>query len=136
MGAEKYGIEVFKKAVEALADVLNVTSSVMNHGGIWQLFGLKDVLTFLSGLDVAQLKAEALDLSDEERKALEDLFKAKLNLVNKEVQEKMGSGLALLEDVVVDVQRVIVKCKDLYTFVLGLYADGQSFYSRLKALVG
>lgn len=124
---EKYGIEVMRKGVLAVAQVLSVVYDVfILKAGIWKLFGLQSVIQSLVSMDFAKLKQELSDLSEAERESVQADFKAALPAA---LQSKIGAGVDLLE-------QAIDVLEDAIAFAKKSYADVMSVVAKAKSLVG
>ena len=123
------GIDNLKSSSVAVAKCLNVASKVLNKQGLWHLLELQEPISVLSKVDLASLKAEILDLQDSERKEVEDAFKGALDLVNKDVQVKIGAAFGLVEEAVAFVESAV-------TDLSALYVNGKDLYLKARAFLG
>lgn len=92
------GIDQIKTVLMAVCEIVNVMDKILHKKGLLVLFQLSDEFMLLSGLDVDALKLEIADLDLAERAALRDAIKAKLVLINPDIEKKIESGVDLLDE--------------------------------------
>lgn len=109
--------------IDAVGEGINVLYKVTHGSGIFAAFALADELSALSHVTGEALKAELSSLSPEDRKVLEDRFKAKLVLDDKALELKVEEGSDLL-NTAVDVVFEAVKVAN----------EAQALLARGKAL--
>lgn len=86
------------KLAKVAADVLNAVSKLVHGGGILGLIGLYSDASIIGSEKWDLAKAQISSLSDEDRRAVEDVFSNSLDLVDKVVQAKIQNSLNLLDD--------------------------------------
>jgi hypothetical protein len=123
--AGTYGVDEMKKVVGAVAEVLNVLSRFFHKGGVFTLFGLLEPIGRLKTVRFDVLKQELAELDAADRKAVEDEFKARLDLVDKAVQAKILAAVGYLDEAV-----------QLVGEALGLVNSGIALVAKVKALLG
>lgn len=126
---EKHGVETLKKVAEAVADVLNVGSKVLNKQGLWHLISLKDSVEFFTKVDLRVVLVELKDGNEADRESVESAFKAKLDLVNKDVQAKFGTFVDTLEE-------VADLAEDAYSTGVALYERTMKLVTKVRSLLG
>lgn len=118
------GYEGLKKIVLLCAEGVNAGEKIASGGGVFSALTLIDEVQALGSLEKGQLLVEAKDLIKEERLALIAIFKAKLSLDNKALENKIESGADLLDDVL-----------DLGFEFLAAVNHGKSAIEKVKALI-
>lgn len=111
------GIDNLKKVVLAGAELLNVLSKIAHKQGVFVALQLVDELSALSGLDMALVKQELVDLSPAEREELLAALKEKLVLLNKDAEVKIEASAELLNEaasVMLDAVALVKRAKTIF----------------------
>jgi hypothetical protein len=125
--SEKYGVEVFKSALLAIAQVVSVVHEVfIEKKGLWKLFGLQGVVQTLLSLDFGKLKLEVGDLSEVERESVQADFKAALPAA---LQAKVGGTVDLIE-------QAIDLGEDAFSYGKHVYAGALALVAKAKLIFG
>lgn len=122
------GIEQLKKLVETIAEGINVGFKLFNKAGIFAIFELSDDLSALASLSKDELVAQFKDLTVEERKELNALFKSKLVLSDKTLEAKIEESADCLEQAVALVHDGVVTGT-------AFYKSGKELYEKAKAIL-
>lgn len=120
---EVYGIEHLKTIMVGIAEIMNIASRVMHGSGIFALFGIMAPINKIRGTDMSLVLKELKDASPAERAELDKAFLGAMDLVNKEVQAKIGTMAGYLEEcvtVVGDALSVVNRSQDLWARIKGL----------------
>ena len=120
---EEYSVDQIGLLVDFGAELVNVGDKIIHKKGIFALFNLSDEASALAGLDVELLKKQAADVSPEERAQLNDRFKNKLVLINKELEAKIEAGADLVDDAI-----------DLGIRGIKLFNEGIALVEQVKEL--
>lgn len=110
---ELVGIENLKKLVLLGAEGVNVGHKVVKGGGLLSLADLIDEISAVKGISKDAVVAEVRDLSSSERKELNLMFKQKLVLDDKRLENKIESGVDIVEQAIDLAYEVIDGGKDL-----------------------
>lgn len=93
------GIEELKKVLIAVAEVGNVLEKVVTKGNVIAVFNLADEFALLATLNVAQLKAEVLDLDEVEKRQLLAVFEQKFDLEADKVELFVEGVVEIASDI-------------------------------------
>jgi hypothetical protein len=122
---ELYGVEHIKVIVVSVAEIMNIASRVMNGSGLFALFGIMSPINKIRGSDMSLVLKELKDASATERTEIDKAFVGALELANKEVQAKIGTGAGYLEE-----------CITAVTDGLSVISRSQDLMARIKILLG
>lgn len=114
--AGQYSVSELKKIVLVGAEALNVVSKIVHKQGVFVAFQLMDELSALSGLDGELLKKQVSELDAADRAELKQALKDKLVLQNPAMEQKIESGLDIVDEsveVVVSALKLVEKAKSL-----------------------
>lgn len=116
--------ENVKKVLQLAAEGVNVAYAIMHGGGIIQALALTDEVSAMKGLDVKALLEEIKTASEEERKEHLEMFKAKLSIADKKLEEKIESGMEAFQEVI-----------ELGLEGVGIYEKGVALVEKVKVIV-
>lgn len=122
--AGKYGVEEAKKVAQALANLVNIGTSLL-HKNYLSLFGLLGPFNVISSLNLQELKNEILELDSDERLSVEQAFDNALNLDDKALQQKIIDSVDALNSAL-----------DLASSALKTIDDLKSLVLRFKSILG
>lgn len=123
------GIEKSKEAVVSLAKLVSTVSDGVHNGGwLLKIYPLIMEVQKLAAVDLAALKAEALDLSKPEGQELQKAFNDNLNLVKKDVEVKVEAVIDVVKD-------AVELGSELVSVGQGYVVKVVALYNKAKALV-